>query len=223
VAVLQAQVAAHIKNIHGGGGIHVDQTKLNQACSAFSLLPEFPTIGLGPIHEVEGLTIAENLVCGICGALSGALDKMQRHHSKNHSSFPRPSEWKTVKVQRLNQGAAKSAFQIIPKNPVVPSKVDQVVQHYRQEVQQIWDSQDREEGEVEDRLLNAWLRSTRWHEHVEPYKTEELRQLVAPLAKEEYPELKAAVFDLLSMSLDVIKKMPELVLQRLNTPDPAKT
>jgi len=46
---------------------------------------------------------------------------------------------------------------------------------------------------------------------------------VAIPKKDEFPGLKDVVENLFESGLEMIDNCPELVLQRLNTPDPAKT
>jgi hypothetical protein len=220
VSLLQAQVQTHFSGVHADVGIRLDLTKLNDACSSFELAQVLPNTGLGPIEEVQGLRIIGCLLCGSCGALHSVEDQMARHHSQCHPSEPRPRSWEKVSAQRLNNGSAKSYFQIFPRQLFTLSEDEQIIQHYRKLVQEMWDDNDEE---TDIRCVNSWLRTTKWHEHVKPYKTEKLRQLVAPLSKEEFPELRPAVLKLLQLAMEAINKLPELVLQRLHTPDPDKT
>ena len=221
VAQTQDQLASHIQSAHQEAHIQLDHTKLAEACSNFDILPELPNIGLGPIEEVQGLKVLNGFVCNICGALSMVEDQMSRHHSKHHSSIPKPAKWQDVKMQRLNHGTSRCYFQIYPQKTFPLAKTDEdIIMHYRQLVQESWDIND---DQVEARLVNAWLRTTKWHKFVGPYETAELQQLIAPLAKDEYQGLRPAIIELLTTAMDVIKKLPELVLERLNTPDPAKT
>lgn len=223
IALVLAHVQAHFRGVHSQAGIHVDVGKLFEACSLFCLVSELPTIGLGPIEEVEGLAVQESLVCSICSALHTVEGKMRRHHSKHHPTLPRPTSWKKVKVQRLNNGAAKSWFQILPQKVYTLAEDERIVEDCRKVVQEMWDMQEDKDKDTDARVVNSWLRSTRWHEYVKPYRTEDLRRLVAAPSPEEFPGLKPAVLELLSLAMEALKQIPELVLERLNTPDPAKT
>ncbi|EPQ50228.1 hypothetical protein GLOTRDRAFT_134134 [Gloeophyllum trabeum ATCC 11539] len=77
--------------------------------------------------------------------------------------------------------------------------------------------------QINARLVSPWLITTKWHEHVAGYHIGTLIQLVATPKKDEFPGLKKLVFNYMSSATGSIKSTAELVLQTLNTPDPAKT
>ncbi|KAI5980514.1 hypothetical protein EDD15DRAFT_2188573, partial [Pisolithus albus] len=82
---------------------------------------------------------------------------------------------------------------------------------------------------TDGRLITPWLLTTRWNEWAKWYKkpTEELRALVSlpqpslP-AEENYSELYDSIRSYFEEAAMLIDTTDELVLQRLNSPDPAK-
>lgn len=71
------------------------------------------------------------------------------------------------------------------------------------------------------RSISPWLLSTRWHEHVHGYDTNELLKLIS-IPKDDFPGLKALVKRYMEQATDLIKSTAELCLQHLNTADPDK-
>lgn len=79
------------------------------------------------------------------------------------------------------------------------------------------------------RLVSPWLLTTRWHEYVAAFDTpaKEIRGRVAlPQPdkgdEEDFRTLKDMVEAYFQEAVSLIDSMDELVLQRLNSPDPMK-
>ena len=62
-----------------------------------------------------------------------------------------------------------------------------------------------------------------WHKYVAGHNPMELKVLVAMPKKEEFPGLCDGIKRLFELGMEVMDMCPELVLQRLNMLDPAKT
>ncbi|KAG2126628.1 uncharacterized protein EDB93DRAFT_1096999 [Suillus bovinus] len=76
----------------------------------------------------------------------------------------------------------------------------------------------------EKRMVSPWLLTTKWHEHVAGYDVAALRMLVALPKADDHtmPNLMQAVEEYFESALVLLDITDELILQRLNSPDPLK-
>ncbi|KAH7918103.1 hypothetical protein BV22DRAFT_985743, partial [Leucogyrophana mollusca] len=77
----------------------------------------------------------------------------------------------------------------------------------------------------DSRMVSPWLLTTKWHKHTEGHDVDGLRKLVA-FPKGEEPAtrgLTKAVESYYQAATGLLEHTDELVLQRLNSPDPAKS
>ena len=72
------------------------------------------------------------------------------------------------------------------------------------------------------RNITPWLRITKWHEMIEGHDVSLLRSLVSYPTEDEFPILQKAVLSMLMDASDLIEETTTLILQLLNSPDPAK-
>ncbi|KAF8868519.1 hypothetical protein BD779DRAFT_1683677 [Infundibulicybe gibba] len=212
-------------NAHSNPRIIIDKAKVANACDELDIQGIIPALGKGPIHAIEGLAVFEDaLKCRECGVLYRSQDSIKNHHWSNHQGIPLPPAWPTVSAQQLDKGTHKSYIEIHPikdSSPPKPSYTDginQLRQEYIKAVHKPFISLP-----LDPRSTSSWLRSTRWYEHVQGHSPVELQSLVSLPSGEELPTLKGATLDFLFRASGYIKKLPELVLQQLNTPDSAKT
>jgi hypothetical protein len=74
------------------------------------------------------------------------------------------------------------------------------------------------------RMVSPWLLTTKWHEHVASHDVMTLRRLVG-IPKADDPtlaNLADAVDQYFESALVLLDTTDELILQRLNSPDPSK-
>lgn len=79
----------------------------------------------------------------------------------------------------------------------------------------------------DERLISPWLHTTRWHQHTDLFQDKSvLRELVRIPDHEDddldAPGIKKAVQKYFNMALELLPLTDELVLKKLNSPDPAK-
>ncbi|KAG2063025.1 hypothetical protein BDR04DRAFT_953732, partial [Suillus decipiens] len=76
----------------------------------------------------------------------------------------------------------------------------------------------------DNRMVSPWLLSTKWHEHTAGHDPATLRKLVEiPKADDPImPDLTYAVEQYFESALVILDTTEELILQRLNSPDPLK-
>jgi hypothetical protein len=77
---------------------------------------------------------------------------------------------------------------------------------------------------LDGRMVSPWLLTTRWHEHMAGKDIQQLCSLVALPKNEDafIPGLRDAVEAYYEEAITLLDKTGELVLQRLNSPDPTK-
>ncbi|KAG5337017.1 hypothetical protein C0989_011180 [Termitomyces sp. Mn162] len=181
-----------------------------------------PEVGSGPIPYVQGLPVYDGLLCSQCDKVYVSLLSIKQHYSQEHRNIARPSAWPSVKAQRLNNSDRKSYFRIHAQPPPPPTMTtESIIADLRQELEA---SNPEPTGErLDPRLVNPWLQSTRWLELIEGHTPAELIALVDMPDHDEFPGLADAVYKLYDDGERLFSDAPELVLQRLITPDPAKT
>lgn len=221
-SVLPDQVQAHFRNNHKDSKTKVDKAAIETSRTALTIMDGLPALDGGPYLEFAGLAVHDGLVCGACPKIYGTVASLKKHYSKKHAQTSVPSEFAPTQCQRLCNGLNRNYFAIIPANVVPTEPTEDIIKDLRELVEVMW-AEDDAALEYDPRQVNPWLRTTKWHEHVKGYKTEDLRALVAQPSKDDFPELKDAVVALLRHSMGTIAKVPELSLQKLNTSDPAKT
>jgi hypothetical protein len=145
-------------------------------------------------------------------------------HCKGHHPGHRQAEpcWPQVLIQQLDKQTSNTFFRVEPWNKpeAMPHEI------YLKTLEESLEADRKVKGGEEDmnsRQISPWLLTTRWHKHIAGYDPRELRQLVANPKRNEFPGLHNAIDHLFKVGLTTMDSCPELVLQRLNTPDPAKT
>lgn len=221
IAVLPKEVPNHFRNAHFSAHISVDRDILTTASEIFNLVAEFPAMDNGPYPEIVGLKVHQGLKCGSCSDVYGTQTSMSKHYRAQHKGVAIPPQYAAVQMHRFDNGKHKSYFPIMANGELSLEPTEQIIQDLRDLVDAMWAIDDGE-MEFDARQVTPWLRTTKWHEHVQPFKTEDLRRLVSFPGKEEFPGLKEAVHSLLQHAMGVISKIPELALQRLNSADPIK-
>lgn len=172
------------------------------------------------MEEIEGLSLKEGYLCALCPRPYGTESTMREHHRQYHKNDPRPTEWRRVAIQQLNKGSHKSFFQVKPKKASAIRPADLIIQQLRNSLA---GQEKRVSGPLLDaRLISPWLRTTKWHELVKNQDINQLVDLVKPVDKQEFPGLPAAVHTVFEGTTQALDVLPELFLQRLNTPDPTK-
>jgi hypothetical protein len=179
----------------------------------------------GPRSVVHGLAITDALACSHCLMILTKAKNMGEHHKNNHPEVLVPTEWRSCKAQRIKAeglGAHRTFWEVmVAKKPTTQREdiVQQLMDDLNKQLENVQTSPDH-------RLVSPWLRTTRWHEYVAERKlsTERLRQSIMPPQANEisYTNLHNLVQDYFQQAIDLIDTSDELVLQRLNSPDPMK-
>ena len=223
VALVPNHVDTHVKKIHGCDFYRIDNNLLAEACQRLGASSELPCMkGPGIKQQCAGLTLYDGIGCTLCHYACLSRETMRKHFQHSHPKSRPASLWPQVLVQQLDKQKSNMFFRVEPWNKpkAMPDDI------YLKNVEESLEADRTEKGkeaETNARQISPWLLTTRWHEHFAGYDPEELRQLVAKPKKDEFPGLHNVVNNLFKLGLEIMDNCPELVLQRLNTPDPAKT
>jgi hypothetical protein len=170
---------------------------------------------------VEGLEVSLGFVCDHCQSGFTLLSSLRRHHQKLHKNAVYNPGDGTDEIQRLDRFSNTTYFPVDSGKSIYAvfdfDSESHILQLYTDKLKK----HDRDvTSDVDIRNVSPWLRTTRWHEHVQGHSTEGLMKLVAPPSVLEIPFLDAAVIQCLLDASETMSSTPELVLQRLISPYP---
>ncbi|KAG6882946.1 hypothetical protein C0993_008560 [Termitomyces sp. T159_Od127] len=221
VALAPNRIVEHIKYKHADCGIPLNRTLIEEDVQALGVSNGFPPVDLTPRPEIQGLTVYSAFQCHACSKVYVSQPTMIKHHQEHHKEIPMPPSWNTVYAQQLNHALERSYFPIIPAAPPQVSATEAIVTNLHAAIVAL---DGRPTGHrLDPRLVSPWLKSNRWPELIQGKSVESLRAMIAPLKENEYPTLVPAIQELFIGSEELFELVPELVLQRINTPDPVKT
>lgn len=232
VALAPSQVKSHLHLKHHG-------TKLNKPSFDqlvdFLNLPEclpLPSINRDGITPFRGLKILDGFACHNCPCVLGTKKNLRAHHHEAHSDIPIPDVWPSCKMQQYNRGGSARMLWRVLDHPVAittstslsqVSSAELVINNLRKQISSIVSPPSVPQDE---RVISPWLRFTKWHEHVNDYDVNLLLQLVQvpdtadmdPAA----PGIRSAVETYYNEAIELLKVTDDLILQKLNSPDPKK-
>lgn len=125
-------------------------------------------------------------------------------------------------AQQLDHGIHKPLFQIIPITKTTSTPLNTTLitrlREQRNKAIRSYVPQD-----IDARAVSPWLLTTGWHLHVQPFPVAELQRLVeSPRKNDPLYKLSNAIDMLFERGLTLLDQTPELILQKLNSPDPQK-
>ncbi|KAG1759873.1 hypothetical protein EV702DRAFT_1208104 [Suillus placidus] len=201
VALTPDHVSGHIENKHPT--IKLDSKQYSEAVDDMKVPMTLPTSIAGgrDCSAYKGLLVQDGIACDSCSYACGSKATMGNHHRAEHRSIPTPMQWSPCKMQQLNKGA-HSRFWRVAEVEEMPDDYQKALDRMRKEMAEV----TRVEQVPQDkRMVSPWLLTTKWHEHVAGHDIMTLRKLV------QIPKAD-----------DPIMPPQELILQRLNSPDPSK-
>ena len=220
VALPPDHVSSHIQHKHPA--IKLDSTQYCQAVADIKVPVALPTAiaGGGSHRPYKGLLIQDGIACHLCSYACRSKPHMGDHHRAQHPSIPTPKIWTSCKVQQLDRGAHKTFWRVADTKET-SCDYQEVIDRMRQEMAEVI----RVEQVPQDkRMVSPWLLTTKWHEHVASHDVMTLRRLVG-IPKADDPtlaNLADAVDQYFESALVLLDTTDELILQRLNSPDPSK-
>ena len=221
MALTLSTIPDHIYHLHKSSKIQLDMAELTKVAKEFNIQSEMPKIS-GPIPRLHGLPLIPNCVrCPYCDKIYGK-DSLRMHHSRDHPGTPTPTSLPTCFAQQLNRNIYKTLFQVIvtPKTTIM-TPANTIIENLRKERDTI--IRKYIPHDVDARAVSPWLLATGWHTHVAEYETDELIHLVkVPKNEDHLDKLSKAVLMLLEKGYGYLDQTSEIVLQKLNSADPAK-
>lgn len=224
VAILPAHVQSHLDVSHKGSGLKINSLAFADAVEAMGVPESLPPTPTGPdLQEFAGLELHDGLRCGSCPAITNGMPAMGVHYSKYHKGIVKPKDFTSVKFQRLNNGVMHNTkFEVRPRNLKAPSPDEALIATMRAETDEAF-AKGLDPARLNARSVSPWLLTTKWHLHIAGHAPEALMSAVKPLQEAEVPRLVGLVKRYFEDAADLIDITDDLVLQHLNTPDPAKT
>ncbi|KAF8417617.1 hypothetical protein L210DRAFT_3427928, partial [Boletus edulis BED1] len=219
---------SHIVNKHPELCSAFSQVQLDDVIRKLQLVASLPTAISGPRSIVHGLAIYEALACDQCSMVLTKSRKLKAHHLQCHPGMTPPQGWRTCKAQRMKpEGYGQYRIfwevEIVTDSAQDPKEVmvAKLMEELNEELKVV-------QVPTDHRLVSPWLRTTRWHQHVSTLatSTEKLRTSIA-LPRPQTDEaccknLQHLVECYFKEAVELIDSTDELVLQRLNSPDPTK-
>ncbi|KAG2005061.1 helicase domain-containing protein [Coprinopsis cinerea AmutBmut pab1-1] len=217
-------VNEHFRQNHRGLRLSLSLDKLSSLSNSLVLASKLPPLWEqpSPVPALKGLAMVADCVrCPYCFQVY-QRKSLRVHHHNTHSSQPLENNLPAIYAQRFNGGSHKRLFEVS-----LPLKPPQATQPEADLFQSVRSLRDAEIGRsppanVDSRNVSPWLMATKWYLHVEPFETSQLRDLVAAPAKNDgrLGLIKTAVQAWFRHAYDLIPITPELVLQKLNSPNP---
>lgn len=228
VALTLDQVSGHLSSKHKGLSVNKKQLKkiLDELEVEISDVLPKPLLSMEGVPPFKGLKVWDGFACQICPQVYQHQRSVRDHHLAKHKQDC-PSSWPACKMQQLNHGGAHlcTLWRVHDhaKTMFASNKMTNIFQTLREEINR---GLPEESTSLDERTISPWLRTTKWHEHVARYQVKSLHKLVEMPGREDNdphaPGIKRAVKDYFNEALMLLEQTDELMLQRLNSPDPAK-
>ncbi|KAJ3764847.1 hypothetical protein FB446DRAFT_795658 [Lentinula raphanica] len=200
--VYQTQVQGILCTIH-----HVVLKRTFVCLDDLNIPDELPTLELGRVYpHLQGHRVLDN-----------HLSKMHHIHDSTRNLPPMKP------VQRFNNHCSPFAISYSLDSNIPPSDsksfILQTMKAYRSTLQN-----DKANFPENNRFYTPWLLGTKWPQIVKGFSTQKLSLLCAqPTASNAIlTRACSVVHEMTAQAIDAIAMVPVLVLQYLNTPDPAK-
>ncbi|KAI5985430.1 hypothetical protein EDC04DRAFT_2913772 [Pisolithus marmoratus] len=220
---------AHLVNKHAELLPMFDQDHFDSITMQLQVATSLPNI-VGPRSRVHGLAVFDAMACDSCTMVYTKQKKMRAHHGSKHGDLPIPQHWRPCKAQRMKPEGAGMVRQLwevatqarAGEDSRERALADKLLGELEEQLKTVRVPKD-------NRLVSPWLLTTRWHEWARWLRkpTEELRAMVAlprpSLPEEEHYKTLVETIELyFEEAVTMIDSTDELVLQRLNSPDPVK-
>ena len=227
-AIPTSMTRGHLVNKHSELLHAFHQEQFNKVAGELQLAQCLPTSISGPRSIVHGLAVHDALACDQCQTVLTKAKNMRYHHHHHHSNTMVPDKWRACKAQRMKAegaGSQRTFWEVMVEEETrVQTSKDVMTAKLMEELNK--QLENDVQAPTDHRLVSPWLRTTRWHEYVagSGFSTDQLRRSIAlPRPNEaDYKELHTILEDYFQGALALMDTTDELVLQRLNSPDPAK-
>jgi len=220
-AILPANVFSHIKARHPDFKIEPNVKRdISRDLPLFDLPDNFPDIPTATVAYIQGLQVLDAIYCDQCLVTKQHVDNIVRHYRLNHPGERKPTVWPEGPAQRFTNGVGihQQIFRVSTAEAVADPGTFDISQIFSR----IEETEKALTPDLDVRNVTPWLRITKWHQMVEGHGVADLRSLVSFPTVQEFPVLQEVVLSMLVGASDLIEHTTSLVLQILNSSDPAK-
>ena len=222
-AISTPTTCSHIVNKHPELLSLFSMEWFQMAVTELGLTDSLPTGITGPKAIVHGLAICDALACQHCPTVMSKYNNIRQHHTQNHHNQPVPSSWRSCKAQRMKAegaGSQRTFWEVIvPRTTGSDPITEQLMNSLKKQLNNV-------QVPTDHRLITPWLRMTRWHEYVagSGFTIDWLRQSIMLPQRDEIDckDIHGIMERYFKQALELIDTTDELVLQRINSPDPLK-
>ena len=224
-------IRQHLSTKHADANFRLDEPELlTTIMQDLKVVATLPVNIQGPRSPLKGLLIEDALSCDACSSLYTTREAMRKHHSAEHQTIPTPKTWRACKAQRLCKGGIgthRILWEVdIPERPEMEDPQEKLVEQFMKEIER--DLTPVTTETLDARAISPWLLATHWHERIIPRTTrDEVKawqsQIALPTKDDAWLcGLREAMHNYFEEALELVNRTDDLVLQRLNSPDPSK-
>lgn len=214
-------ICEHMKRNHSESPWSIHKAGLLNIGEAANIDTIYPTMKKSrePCYIYSGLQVSESSGCPHCyyAANPKAVWKhMKEMHSKKGGT---PEE--NILTQVITQGTAGHRYIRVKYN--TQSTQSPVINPLLNNFQNFdWKAFTDSDSSVNARMVSPWLMRTGWHKHILGKSVKSLCQRVSYPVEDIYSGLHEAIAIYFNKATALIDVTDTLVLQILNSPDPAK-
>jgi hypothetical protein len=220
-AVLSVHVQAHLDGKHADAKLRADIHKIDAILTRYQIRDTFEPVKSGAYPPFAALNVTNGFICGSCGLAYGS-SKHIKHHAKVEHVGTKVVNIARGPIQHYHSGAGKAStyWTCIPDLHIDERNMDVAALRFMQEMKAKAASLLKvDHVPVDARKIDPWLLTTKWYLLTDGLDNASLRRSVAPATPHTWEEcVPNLVHHYLNSTLGM--PMPELELQRLNSPDP---
>lgn len=214
-------ICEHMKRNHSESPWSIHKAGLLKIAEAADISTSYPLIKKSrqPYHVYSGIQVLQSSGCPHC--YYAACRKVVLQHMKqvhpNEGGIPEHD----ILTQVIAQGIAGDRYiRVKHRTPPIPSSVVNPMLNDFQKFD--WKAFTDDDDSVNARMVSPWLMRTGWHKHILGKNVKSLCQRVSYPKEDTLSSLHEAVAMYFNKATALIDVTDTLVLQILNSPDPAK-
>ena len=211
-SVCPSQLVGHFKTCRDQHLPSKAEGAVKKVLEAFSVGLELPVLS-GHNHEIiKGIQIANGFACTKCPKAFEQHKGLKAHFREDHShsTVPDSLECRCL-LQRLQDNNRSPWFSVRPCPPVAQESDGLAA------LLPLTEPEQPTRGGEDIRNVCPWLRHVRWHDITQDLDLKDVLRLTAPPKDGEFPNLREHVYGAIRSITDKLDKIPELVLQKINT------
>lgn len=220
-ALKRSYVLRHLETKHRD--LPLNKAHVRTMLAKWGIADQLPELSGSQYHpQIQGLPISCGFACPDCGVIRTTPKLVREHVSKEHNKpLSVKPRLQVFPVQRL--GAHSTLFPILPSDHGTITTNDIAIQKLTAEVEKTFQTPV---GTFTDnsRLISPWLHTTKWPLMVKDHDVDKLVAFCQqPTANDGVLTRASRIVRLMNAyGVERIGVVPDLILERLNTPDAVK-